>query len=206
VDANAMLAEARQATKEKHWDESDALMKKLTANYPSMVLAWVELGLAQMGLEHYDHAENSFKIALGIDPGSQAVAHDGDFYQKVDAPGVVAPGATRGSMIGGTRTNAEKRTPDVLGTAYASLGEIYIHEKKFPEAKEAFDTERDHPLLQGGRLRCATRRCRSGHRPRPHAGNALLLQGAGAGFEGDGGLLREDPAASGMLPGVSEIS
>lgn len=147
VDANAMLAEARQATKEKRWDESDALMKKLTANYPNMVLAWMELGLAQLGLKHYDHAENSFKIALGIDPGSQAAAHDGDFYQKVDAPGVVAPGATRGSMIGGMRTNAGNRTPDVLGTAYASLGEIYIQQKRFPEAKEAFDTAvKDYPV------------------------------------------------------------
>jgi tetratricopeptide (TPR) repeat protein len=39
-----------------------------------------------------------------------------------------------------------KRTPDVLGTAYGSLGEIYIAKKQFDEGKRAFDTAvKDNP-------------------------------------------------------------
>ena len=146
---NADLTAARAATKEGRYPDSEALMLKVTQSNPNLVLPWIELGLAQMGMEEYDKAENSFKFALGIDPVSQARAHDEDFYQKADATGVVAPTATRASRNTAADfvvTSGEKRTPDVLGTAYASLGEIYIHQKKFDEAKQAFDTAvKDNP-------------------------------------------------------------
>ena len=149
TDVNAALVAARQATKEKRYADSEELMRKVTEANPNMVLPWVELGLAQMGLGQYEKAENSFKLALGIDPRSVAEAHNNDYYQQVDAPGVIAPGATRASRntAGGTVVSSgEKRTPDVLGTAYASLGEVYIQEKRFKEAQAAFDTAvKDYP-------------------------------------------------------------
>lgn len=152
-NVNVDLVAARAATKDHRYADAEALMQKDTQANPNLVLPWIELGLAQMGMEEYEKAENSFKIALGIDPRSVAQAHNEDFYQKADAPGIVAPGATRASR----NTNAEgvvvtgdKRTPDVLGTAYASLGEIYIHQKKFDEAKQAFDTAvKDNPTEAG---------------------------------------------------------
>lgn len=141
-NVNADLVAARLATKEHRYGDSEALMEKDTAANPNLTLPWIELGLAQMGMEEYDKAEMSFKIALGIDPGTAAKVHQDDFYQNVDAPGVVAPGATRASRntIGGTVISGKQRTPDVLGTAYASLGEIYTHQKKFSDARQAFDT------------------------------------------------------------------
>lgn len=145
---NADLLAARAATKEQRYGDSETLMEKVTQSNPNLVLPWIELGLAQMGLEKYDEAENSFKIALGIDPVSQSRAHNEDFYQRTDAPGVVAPGAMRASRntVGGAVNTGATRTPDALGTAYSSLGEIYIHGKKFPEAQTAFDTAvKDNP-------------------------------------------------------------
>src|SRR5208337_1451870 len=78
----------------------------------------------------------------GIDPASLKRVHSEDFYQRVDAPGTVAPSATHASRnaMGGTANTGEKRTPDILGTSYASLGEIYIHEGKIEDAEAAFDT------------------------------------------------------------------
>ncbi|MGA2569685.1 MAG: tetratricopeptide repeat protein [Terracidiphilus sp.] len=143
TDINAALVAARQATKEGRYGDSEALMLNVTAANPNLVLAWVELGLAQMGLEENEKAEKSFKIALGIDPVTVALEHNQDFYQSADAPGVVAPGATRASrnVVGSTAvSNAEKRGPAVLGTVYASLGEVFIREKKFPEGQAAIDT------------------------------------------------------------------
>lgn len=148
-NVNADLVAARAFTKDHRYADAETLMEKDTAANPDIALAWIELGLAQMGLEKYDKAEDSFKIALGIDPVSVAKRHDQDFYQNVDAPGVVAPGATRASRNAASDmvvTTGAKRTPDVLGTAYASLGEIYIRKKKFDQAKEAFDSAvKDNP-------------------------------------------------------------
>jgi len=139
---NQELVLARADTAKGDYEGSEALMLKVTRADPNLVLPWVELGLAQMGLEKYDDAEKDFKVALGIDPASVALAHNNDFYQNPDAPGVVAPGATRNSRnaVGGEVSTGQVRTPDVLGTAYASLGEIYIRQKKFADAKSAFDT------------------------------------------------------------------
>jgi tetratricopeptide (TPR) repeat protein len=143
VDVNAQLVAARAATAKKDYATSEDLMLKATEANPNMILPWVELGLAQLGLGKHEDAERDFKIALGIDPVTVALKHNEDFYQGADAPGVVAPGATRASRNAAADmvvTSGEKRTPDVLGTAYASLGEIYIDEKKFADAKAAFDT------------------------------------------------------------------
>jgi tetratricopeptide (TPR) repeat protein len=142
-DVNAQLVAARAATAKKDYAESERLMLPVTRANPLMVLPWVELGIAQSGLGKDADAEKDFKIALGIDPASVALAHNEDFYQAPDAPGQIAAGATRASRNtagGGVATTAEKRTPDVEGTVYASLGEIYIREKKIPDAIAAYDS------------------------------------------------------------------
>jgi tetratricopeptide (TPR) repeat protein len=139
---NALLVEARKATAEKRFADSEALMLPVTQSNPNLILPWVELGLAQLGLKKYEAAETAFKNALGIDPASLRRAHTDDFYQSPDAPpGTVAPTATRASrnVQGGTVNSGENRTMDVQGVCWASLGEIYAHEKKFPEATAAFD-------------------------------------------------------------------
>jgi len=142
ANLNAEIVAARNATKEKRFADSEALMLKVTQADPSLILPWVELGLAQLGLKKYPEAENSFEVALGIDPASLKRAHSGDFYQQVDAPGTVAPGATRASRntVGGVVNSGEKRTPDIVGTSYASIGEIYVREGKVADAESAFDT------------------------------------------------------------------
>lgn len=141
-NANAELIAARAATKEKRYADSEALMLKATASQPELILPWVELGLAQLGLKKYAEAENSFKVALGIDPASLKLAHTNDFYQQPDAHGVVAPSATRASRntMGGTVTDAQNRTPEIQGVAYSSLGDIYAHTGRIAEAEAAFDT------------------------------------------------------------------
>src|SRR5277367_1110745 len=68
---NAAVVAARAATKEKRYADSEALMLKITSSRPELVIPWMELGLAQLGLKQYDDAENSFKIALSTDSKSQ---------------------------------------------------------------------------------------------------------------------------------------
>lgn len=139
---NAVLAEARKATSEKRYSDSEALMEKITSQNPALILPWVELGLAQLGEKKYPDAENSFKMAIGIDPESLRRAQSNDYYQKVDTPGVVAASATRASRntVGGVVSTGETRTPEVQGIAWASLGEVYAHEGKTADAQAAFDS------------------------------------------------------------------
>ena len=139
---NAVITAARKATAEKRFADSEAMMAKDTADNPKLILPWVELGLAQLGLKKYSEAENSFKMALGIDPESVTRAHADDFYQNGEKPGTTAPTATRASRntAGGEVNNAESRTPDIKGVSWASLGEIYAHEGKIKEAEAAFDS------------------------------------------------------------------
>lgn len=139
---NTVLSEARKATAEKRYSDSESLMLKVTQDNPNRVLSWVELGAAQLGLKKYAEAENSFKMALGIDPESLKKAHSDDFYQKVDAPGVVAPGATRASRntVGGVAITGDTRSPEIQGVSWASLGEAYAHEGKTADAQAAFDS------------------------------------------------------------------
>lgn len=138
---NTVLTEARKATAERRYADSEALMLKVTRDNPNMILPWVELGAAQLGLKKYPEAENSFKMALGIDPESLKRAQSDNFYQKPDAPGVVAPDATRASRntVGGVVTSGDNRTPEIQGVSWASLGEVYAHEGKVAEAQAAFD-------------------------------------------------------------------
>jgi tetratricopeptide (TPR) repeat protein len=138
---NAAVIAARAATKEKRFADSEALMLKITNSNPTLIVPWIELGLAQLGLKKYPDAENSFKVGLGIDAQSLKRAHSDDFYQNPEERTAVAPTATHSSRntVGGKANTADKRTPDILGTGYASLGEIYVHEGKIPEAEEAFD-------------------------------------------------------------------
>ncbi len=138
---NAAITAARKATAEKRFADSEAMMAKATADNPKLILPWVELGLAQLGLKKYPEAENSFKMALGIDPESIQRAHSDDFYQHNDKPGAIAPDGTRNSRntVGGEVNNAQSRTPDIKGVSWASLGEIYAHESKIKDAEGAFD-------------------------------------------------------------------
>jgi tetratricopeptide (TPR) repeat protein len=138
---NAEIVAARKATAEKRFADSEALMAKVTADNPKLILPWVELGLAQLGDKKYPEAENSFKMALGVDSESLQRAHSDDFYQSSDKRTAVAPTATRNNRnaVGGTVNNAQSRTQDIKGVSWASLGEAYAHEGKIKDAEEAFD-------------------------------------------------------------------
>ena len=127
-------------------------MLQVTSSRPELVVPWVELGLAQLGLKKYPEAENSFKMAIGTD---QQAARSADIYEQTagaDAVDGLAPTSTRvsGDMATHTERITNQRQPDVLGTAYASLGEIYIHEGKFVEAQSAFDkAAQSNPAQEG---------------------------------------------------------
>ena len=141
-NVNAALVSTRAATKDKRYTDSEALMLKATAAHPEMILPWIELGLAQIGLKKYSDAEYSFNAALGLGPSSPKSPGDSGFYGAADAHGV-APTAMRNSrsnLTGGTISNAGERTPEILGVAYSSLGEIYIRTGRIAEAQAAFDT------------------------------------------------------------------
>jgi len=71
---NSALGFARMATAQQRYQESETLMLQVTQANPKQVLAWAELGNAQLGLKKYTEAENSFKIALGLksDAGNPA--------------------------------------------------------------------------------------------------------------------------------------
>jgi tetratricopeptide (TPR) repeat protein len=139
---NAAVVAARAATKEKRYADAESLMLPITSSRPELVIPWMELGLAQLGLKHYDDAEKSFKIALGTDSKAQERSHSDDFYQSPSDPHAIAPTATHQSRntMGGTVNTGQDRPPAVLGAAYAGLGEIYIHQGKVAEAKSAFNT------------------------------------------------------------------
>jgi len=71
-DVNAAVVAARTATKDKRYGEAETLMLKVTSSRPELIIPWLELGLAQLGLKKYPEAENSFKIALGVTSGSES--------------------------------------------------------------------------------------------------------------------------------------
>src|SRR5262249_34992561 len=140
------------ATKETRYADAEALMLQVTNSRPELVVPWVELGLAQLGLKKYPEAENSFKMAIGTDPSTPQAAHSADIYQQPAVADSVNAASTRVSRDMATHTEriTEQRQPDVLGTAYASLGEIYIHDGKFVEAQSAFDkAAQSNPTREG---------------------------------------------------------
>lgn len=135
---NAALVQARKATAEKRFQDSETLMLQVTQANPQDVLPWVELGMAEMGLKKYPEAENSFKMALGMKPAAPNGAQA--YYASADGKGPEAGATTAGrSAVGSSVSNGQSRPPEVLGPVYASLGEVYAHEGKVPEAQAAFD-------------------------------------------------------------------
>jgi tetratricopeptide (TPR) repeat protein len=141
-NVNGAILAARTALKENRFADAEASMLKVTQENPNLVLPRLELGLAQLGLKKYPEAEANLKVAIGIDSASEQRAHSDDFYQKADAPGVVAASATRSSRntVGGVVNSGEKRTPDVMGAGWAGLGEVYIRGGKVAEGQAAFDS------------------------------------------------------------------
>ncbi len=131
--ANADLKLARAANAEKRYADAEALMRKDTALKPSMLQLWVELGTAQLGLKKYEEAEISFKAALSNGEAAQRQAPAGGFY--TEGKGTIAHVAVTTSApppVG--KDNAE-----IQGAALAGLGELYIHQAKVPEGKDALD-------------------------------------------------------------------
>ncbi|HYK35800.1 tetratricopeptide repeat protein [Alloacidobacterium sp.] len=151
-DVNATIVAARAATKDTHYADAEALMLQVTSSRPELIVPWVELGLAQLGLKKYPEAEKSFETAIGTDPSTPSAGHSADTYQQPAVADAVNGASTRVSRDMATHTQriTEQRQPDVLGTAYASLGEIYIHEGKFVEAQSAFDkAAQSNPTREG---------------------------------------------------------
>jgi tetratricopeptide (TPR) repeat protein len=128
---NADLKAARAANQEKRYADAEALMLKDTAAKPGQVYLWIELGLAQLGQKKYEDAETSFKNVLGTGPAAQNQS-SGGFYaadgRTHSGGGIAAPDAT-----------PAKRNPETDGICLSSLGEIYIHTNRIPEAQAAFD-------------------------------------------------------------------
>jgi tetratricopeptide (TPR) repeat protein len=142
VDAiNADLKAASTANQEKRFADAEALMLRDTAAKPDLILLWLQLGTAQLGLKKYNDAEFSFRNAIGADPSPQKEAAGGSFYQSDAKPGVVAPTATRASSLAGDSTviTSQNRTPEVMGAALSGIGEVFAHTNRIPEAQSAFD-------------------------------------------------------------------
>jgi tetratricopeptide (TPR) repeat protein len=149
---NAALVQARRATAEKRFQDSESLMLEVTQANPQLVLPWVELGMAEMGLKKYPEAETSFQKALGMNPDAGKSTQA--FYASADGKGPEA-GATTASRnaVGGSVSNGQNRPPEVLGPVYASLGEVYAHEGKVAEAQAAFDEAAKQLPAQAGQYR-----------------------------------------------------
>jgi tetratricopeptide (TPR) repeat protein len=139
---NAAIVQARSATAVGNYADAEALMLKLTHDNPGLILPWVELGAAQLGLKKFPEAETSYMTALGVDPESLKKARSDNFYVQPDAPGVVAAAATRASrntVADSVVITSDNRTPEVMGVSWAGLGEVYAHAGKTADAQAAFD-------------------------------------------------------------------
>jgi tetratricopeptide (TPR) repeat protein len=131
---NADLKTARAANAEKRYADAEALMLKDTAAKPNLPYPWIELGNAQLGLKKYDEAETSFKAALSGGEAAQKQPPPGGFY-NADGRGTNAHQAVTTTAP----APDAKSKPEIEGTSYSGLGEVYIRTNKIPEAKEAFD-------------------------------------------------------------------
>jgi tetratricopeptide (TPR) repeat protein len=139
---NSALVQARTATAEGRYADSEALMLAITRDNPALIIPWVELGAAQLGLKKYADAEKSYMTAIGIDPETLDKARSNDFYLQANTQGVVAPSATRTSrntVSDSVVITSDSRSPEVLGVSWAGLGEVYAHDGRTAEAQAAFD-------------------------------------------------------------------
>ena len=136
ASVNTDVLAARKATAEKRYGDAEALMLKDTSDHPELIVPRVELGLAQMGLEKYDAAAANFRQVLGIDTKIDTVTHSDDFYQK---SGIQATHASR-NTAGGEYVVEKNRDPEVIGAAWNGLAEVYIRQKHYKEAEEAYDS------------------------------------------------------------------
>ncbi len=130
---NADLKNARAANLDKRYADAETLMLKDTAAKPNQPYLWIELGLAQLGEKKYPDAEASFKSAIPGGGPAQAKTPDGSFY--------TADGRTAGHVAIATvaATADPKSKGEIEGISNASLGEIYIHTNRIPDAQAAFD-------------------------------------------------------------------
>jgi tetratricopeptide (TPR) repeat protein len=153
VDAiNADLKAASTANQEKRYADAEGLMLKDTAAKPDLVLPWVQLGTAQLGLKKYSEAEFSFDNALGMGSGPLQKNTTAGFYQTDSTkPGAVAASATRSSAIGASETTVTKqnRTPEVEGAALSGLGEVFIRTNRLSDGQSAFDQAAKENPAQG---------------------------------------------------------
>ena len=129
---NADVLAARAANKDKRYADAEAIILKDTESKPDLILPWIELGLAQIGLKKYTEAETSFKTALAIDPRSPKSQRD---IEDALHPAHFARRATVSYNI-----TEQDRAPEVMGIIDSSLGEIYIRTNRVLQAKAAFDT------------------------------------------------------------------
>jgi tetratricopeptide (TPR) repeat protein len=131
---NADLKAARAANQEKRFADAETLMLKDTAAKPNQPYLWIELGLSQLGQKKYEDAEASFnKVVGGAAAAPAAAATSGGFY-AADGKGTHS-----GVNISDTQAVSTKPNPEIEGVGYSSLGEIYIHANRIPDAQAAFD-------------------------------------------------------------------
>jgi tetratricopeptide (TPR) repeat protein len=118
------------------YTDAETLMLKDTALSAESSLLWIELGTAEMGLKKYVEAETVFKKAIGIDPETQKLMHQEDFYSPKDAG---STHASRNVAEHKVKSN-QKLNPEIVGAAYADLGEIYARTAKTEQAEAAWDS------------------------------------------------------------------
>jgi tetratricopeptide (TPR) repeat protein len=135
---NTDVLAARKANAEKRYGDAEALMLKDLADHPAMAIPRVELALAEMGMEKYDDAALNFKKALGIDFKIDASSSSDNFYPTSGTSEIQATRASR-NTAGGEELDLKKNDPEVLGAAWNGLGEVYIRQKHYPEAQQAYD-------------------------------------------------------------------
>ncbi len=181
VDAiNADLKTASAALQEKRYADAESVMLRVTAERPDLILPWVQLGTAQIGLKKYAEAEVSFNNALGNNPGAIKEGQAAGFYQPDAKPGAVAPTAMRASNPSvGSVVTKQNLTPDVMGAALTGIGEVYIRTNRIPDGQAAFDQAvKVNPAQAAFYLRNETILfLQSGHPPEQveAAGKALAL-------------------------------
>ena len=128
---NADVLAARAANRDKRYADAGAIILKDTVSKSDLILPWIELGLAQIGLKKYTEAETSFKTALAIDPRSPKSQRDiEDTLHSAHSAGRATVSYT---------ISEQDRAPEVIGIIDSSLGEIYIRTNRIPEAEAAFD-------------------------------------------------------------------